>query len=229
MIGGLVALMASCATPTGHTSHDDSEDMVLVPAGPFIMGSDVGDPDERPVRTVTTGAYYIDRFEVTNEQYKRFKPEFKFRDERAKFPAEVTYQQAADYAAWAGKRLPTEAEWEKAARGTDGRLFPWGNSFDWTFVNWDEKVEPGSSEARPASPYGCYDMAGGAWEWTADFYQPYPGNTVPSESYGEKYKVIRGGGTFNDIAIMRTTHRYYLDPKIRGHYFVGFRCVKDAK
>ena len=218
-----------CARKAVIPDRDSTDGMILIPAGEFIFGSNVGDADEGPQRTERTKAYYIDKYEVTNEEFQKFKPDFRFARKKKKFPAEVTEYQAAAYALWAGKRLPTEIEWEKAARGTDGRLFPWGNSFDWGFVNWDEKDKPGSAEAHPASPYGCYDMAGAAWEWTSNFYQPYPGNTTPSESYGEKFKVIRGGGTFNDISIMRTSERYYLDPGTRGHYYVGFRCVKDAK
>ncbi len=203
-------------------------DMVYVPAGPFVMGSNVGDADESPQRQATTGAYFIDRHEITNEEFKKFKSDFKFKSGREKFPAEVNWFLASEYASWSGKRLPTEAEWEKAARGTDGRLFPWGNTFDYSFVNWDENDPPASAPARPASPYGCYDMAGSVWEWTADWYLPYPGNSIPSEAYGEKYKVIRGGAGFNDIAMLMASHRYYLDPHTRGNHRVGFRCVKDS-
>jgi formylglycine-generating enzyme required for sulfatase activity len=141
----------------------------------------------------------------------------------------VTWQQADAFARSLGKRLPTEKEWEKAARGTDGRLYPWGNTYDHTFVAWDETYARGSAPAKPASPYGCYDMAGGAWEWTSDWYQPYQGNDIPSEYYGEKYKVMRGGASFNDYAMMRTTHRYYLPTNTTGNYYTGFRCVKDIE
>ena len=82
--------------------------------------------------------------------------------------------------------------------------------------------------AKPASPYGCIDTAGGAWEWTADWYQPYEGNDIPCDAYGESNKVMRGGASFNGVGLMRTTHRYYLPPDTTGGYYVGFRCVKDA-
>ncbi|MDQ1257007.1 MAG: gamma-glutamyl hercynylcysteine S-oxide synthase [Candidatus Hydrogenedentes bacterium] len=205
------------------------EGMVYVPAGPFIMGSNVGDTDETPKHTDSTGAFFIDTFEVSNADFKRFDPAFTFAEGRGDYPAEVTWHQAEAYAKWAGKRLPTEREWEKAARGTDGRTFPWGESHDATFYNWDETYPRGGSAARPASPYGCIDMAGGVWEWTEDWYKPYEGNDTPCGAYGERHKVIRGGATFNDVAMMRTTHRYYLLPDTTGGYHVGFRCVKDAE
>jgi len=203
--------------------------MVYVPAGPFIMGSDVGDADESPRHIETTGAFFIDVQEVSNADYKTFDPSYTFQKGREMNAAEVTWEQAAAYASSVGKRLPTEAEWEKAARGTDGRLYPWGNSFDNSFIIWDKSHPRDSAPARPRSPYGCADMAGGAWEWTASWYKPYAGNTVPCEAYGEKYRVIRGGSSFNDKAMMRTSHRYYLPPNTTGHYYTGFRCVKDVE
>lgn len=202
--------------------------MVYVPAGAFIMGSEYGDADETPKHMSETGAYFIDKYEVSNADYQKFDPEFAFEEGRENYPASVTWHKASAYAKWAGKRLPTEAEWEKAARGTDGRTFPWGETHDATFYNWDETYPRGGSPAKPESPYGCVDMAGGAWEWTADWYKAYAGNDIPCEAYGENYKVMRGGASFNDVAMMRTTHRYYLPPDSTGGYFVGFRCVKDA-
>ena len=142
-------------------------------------------------------------------------------------PAIVTWEQANAYAQWVGKRLPTEKEWEKAARGTDGRIFPWGNSYDESFVVWDQSYPRGSAIAKPESPYGCFDMAGSVWEWTSDWYKPYPGNNVPMKEYGKTYKVMRGGSNFNNYSFVRTTQRYYLLPNITSRYFVGFRCVKD--
>ena len=205
------------------------EGMVYVPEGPFIMGSDVGDADESPKHTARTSAYFIDKLEVSNAEYKKVFPDFEFKPDRENFPAIVIWEQAAAYAAKVGKRLPTEAEWEKAARGTDGRTFPWGESFDASYISWDESVPRGGAPACPESPYGCVDMSGGAWEWTADWYKPYAGNEVPCEAYGEKYKVIRGGASFNDVAMNRTAHRYYLPPDITGNLYVGFRCAKDIE
>ena len=203
------------------------EGMVYVPAGSFIMGSNDGDPDERPQQIAATGAYFIDRYEVSNAEFARFDPAYKFLEGKENYPVIVTWEQANAYAEWAGKRLPSEKEWEKAARGTDGRIFPWGNTYDETFVVWDLSQPRGSAIARPESPYGCLDMAGSVWEWTADWYKPYPGNEVPMEQYGEHYKVMRGGSNFNNHSFVRTTQRYYVPPNTTAHYPVGFRCVRE--
>ena len=202
--------------------------MVYVPAGPFIMGSEIGDADESPQRVVRLDAFFIDRYEVTNEEFWKFNPLHRFPPERAKCPALVTWMQADAYAKWAGKRLPTEAEWEKAARGTDGRRYPWGNLWEIHLAPWDDATPVGQTQTD-LSPYGCYDMVGNVWEWTADWYLPYPGNAIPSPAYGEKFKVIRGGAGFNDGSMMRCAHRYYMKPdtNVAGHN-IGFRCVKNA-
>ncbi len=201
--------------------------MVYVEAGEFIMGSVYGDPDERPQHLAWTDAYFIDKYEVSNAEFAKFDPDFKFSGDMKNNAAVVTWSQANAYAQWAGKRLPTEKEWEKAARGTDGRIFPWGNTYDNTYVVWDQKSTRGTSIAKPESPYGCFDMAGSVWEWTVDWYHPYPGNSVPMDQYGEKYKVMRGGSTFNNHSFIRTSQRYYLLPEDLRAYPVGFRCVKD--
>jgi formylglycine-generating enzyme required for sulfatase activity len=203
--------------------------MVYVPAGTFIFGSNVGDADETPQQIAETESFFIDQYEVSNAEFKTFDPTYTYKSGYDHHAATVTWQQADAFARSLGKRLPTEKEWEKAARGTDGRLYPWGNTYDHTFVAWDETYARGSAPAKPASPYGCYDMAGGAWEWTSDWYQPYQGNDIPSEYYGERYKVMRGGASFNDYAMMRTTHRYYLPTNTTGNYYTGFRCVKDIE
>lgn len=203
--------------------------MVYVPEGNFIMGSKYGDPDERPVQIAYTDAFYIEKYEVSNSEFARFDPNFNISEGKENSPAVVNWEQANAYAKSLGMRLPTEKEWEKAARGTDGRIFPWGNTYDETFVAWESRDPRGSAIARPESPYGCIDMAGSVWEWTSDWYQPYPGNDVPMEQYGEKYKVMRGGSNFNNHSFVRTTQRYYLLPNNKSRYFVGFRCVKNVE
>jgi len=203
--------------------------MVYVPQGPFIMGSNVGDADESPRHTAYTGAYFCDKYEVSNGEYKKVFPTFEFEAGRENYPVVVTWEQATAYAERVHKRLPSEAEWEKAARGMDGRTFPWGETFDPTFYCWDETYPRGGSQACPESPFGCIDMAGGVWEWIADWYKPYPMNDTPQEEYGEKYKVIRGGASFNDVAMLRTTHRYYLPLNTTGNLRAGFRCVQDVE
>lgn len=203
--------------------------MVYVPAGPFIMGSDIDDPDASPQHIAETGAYFIDKYEVSNAEYAKFDPDYKYNegdDERA---AKVNWEQANAYAKSIGKRLPTEIEWEKAARGTDGRMLPWGDFYDDSFVIYSKNNTRGQSIAKPASPYGCFDMAGSVWEWTADWYQQYPGNTHEMEEYGEKYKVIRGGSTFNNFACYTTFHRYYVHPIDTRAYPIGMRLVKDIE
>ncbi len=201
--------------------------MVYVPAGSFIMGCELGDPDERPKHLASTGAYFIDQYEVSYEEFRQFDPSFVIPEGREERAVIVNWHQASEFCAWVGKRLPTEKEWEKAARGIDGRMFPWGNTFDESFVVWDQRTSRGGSIAKPASPYGAFDMAGSVWEWTSDWYQPYPGNEVPMQQYGETYKVMRGGSNFNNWSFYRTTQRYYLHPVEISRYFVGFRCVKD--
>jgi iron(II)-dependent oxidoreductase len=203
--------------------------MVYVPAGEFIMGSQYGDPDEKPQQIAVTKAYFIDQNEISNEEFAKFDPNFKYPKEKANNAAVVNWYQASDYAKWIGKRLPTEKEWEKAARGIDGRIFPWGNTYDDTYVVWDQRDTRGGSIAKPQSPYGCYDMAGSVWEWTSDWYKPYPGNDLPMEQYGEKYKVMRGGSNFNNHSFIRTSQRYYVLPDKISRYYVGFRCAKDSE
>lgn len=203
--------------------------MVYVPAGEFIMGSDIGDADESPKHVTTTGEYFIDQYEVSNADFKKFDSTFTFRKDRENFPAIVTWERAVAYAESLGKRLPTEKEWEKAARGTDGRMFPWGNTYDPTFVQYDSSQGIGQTIANPQSPYGCYDMAGGVMEWVSDWYEPYLGNTIPGNRYGKRFKVLKGGTTFNDIPHMRCAHRFYLPKNDRSNYMTGFRCAKDVK
>ncbi len=204
------------------------EGMLYVPEGSFIMGSVYGDPDERPRHIAHTNAFFVDKYEVSNSEYIQFDPDFKYPEGKENNPVIVTWEQANAYANWADKRLPTEKEWEKAARGIDGRIFPWGNTYDETFVVWDQSHPRGSAIAKPESPYGCVDMAGGVWEWTADWYKPYDGNEVPMKQYGETYKVMRGGSNFNNHSFVRTSQRYYVPPNTTGRYPVGFRCVKDV-
>lgn len=226
----LLALLLLTAPPAlAEDTPTPPEGMVYVPAGEFIMGSEVGDADESPRHIATTGEFFIDAYEVSNADFKQFDPEHSFREGRENFPAIVTWEQADAYARSLGKRLPTEQEWEKAARGIDGRMFPWGDSYDPTFIQYDRNKGIGETIAKPKSPYGCYDMAGGAMEWTSSWYQPYPGNPISSDKYGEQYKVLKGGTTFNDPAHMRCAHRFYLPVDDSSNYLTGFRCVQDVK
>jgi formylglycine-generating enzyme required for sulfatase activity len=232
---------------------DEPNEMILIPAGEFIMGTDNRLPDEGPQHRVTLPAFYIDKYEVTNLQYKKFNDETRGRSPRhwrnRTFPegkadhpvVYVTWEDANAYCQWAGKRLPSDEEWEKAARGTDGRDFPWGDTFDTAKANspvrWQEigafgDTTPVGAFEAGVSPYGVYDMSGNVWEWTASWYKAYPGNTTPSESYGERYKTLKGGSWF-DCSFYKcgisapVFNRAFFARKVKNDSF-GFRCAKDA-
>lgn len=210
--------------------------MVLIPAGYFIFGVSDGAPDEHPQQRIHLDAFYIDRYPVTNAQFKEVFPSHIIPDEMENHPVTgVSFRVAQEYARRVGKRLPTEQEWEKAARGTDGRQYPWGNTFRREFVNSAEQapgVEPG---LRPvgqfrggASPFGVMDMAGNVYEWTASWYGPYPGNEEISADYGQIYRVLRGGSFRSNEYDVRAPRRHFnLADAARDDY--GFRCAKDAK
>ncbi|MEE8379837.1 MAG: formylglycine-generating enzyme family protein [Gammaproteobacteria bacterium] len=227
--------------------------MIMVPAGQFIMGTDTRLPDEGPQHTVTLPAYFIDKYEVTNYQYKKFNDATNGRSPRhwrnRTFPdgkvdhpvVYVTWDNANDYCHWAGKRLPTDQEWEKAARGTGGRLFPWGDQFSVhranTPLRWKEigsfgDTTPVGSFEEGKSPYGLYDVSGNVWEWTDSWYKAYPDNKTDSESYGERYKTLKGGSWF-DCSFYKcgisapVFNRAFFAKKVKNDSF-GFRCAKDT-
>ena len=222
-----------------------AEMMVEIPAGEFTMGNDAGDDDEKPAHTVPLEAFEIDLFEVTNADFAKFVEETGYQtgaeqageagwrayaEGKDNHPVvKVTWNDANAYCEWAGKRLPTEAEWEKAARGTDGRTYPWGNEWDPAKANTKESGFRGTvavgSFAEGVSPYGVFDMAGNVWEWTADWYQAYPGSTYQSEYFGEKFKVTRGGGWFQEEKLVTTFNRSATDPSAANDD-LGFRCAR---
>ncbi len=207
--------------------------MILVPEGEFVFGSDTGAPDERPMRKIHLPAFYIDKYEVTNAEYKKVVPTHEFQPGNETMPvAGVSWQQASSYAAAVGKRLPTEMEWEKAARGTDGREWPWGNTFEAKNCNHKENELRGALEKvgrhrLGASPYGCMDMAGNVYEWTADWYQAYPGNSAIQTDYGQVYRVLRGGSYTSPSYDVRTVRRYF-DKMNNTRADYGFRCAMDV-
>ncbi|MBI3221975.1 MAG: formylglycine-generating enzyme family protein [Nitrosomonadales bacterium] len=230
----------------------EPHEMISIPAGKFLRGSNGRLPDEGPQYEAETKAFKIDKYEVTNLQYKQFidatnrKSPNHFRN-RTYPPGKVdhpvvwvTWFDAHDYCAWAGKRLPTDIEWEKAARGTDGRDYPWGDSFDvtrvnspvrWKSLNLEGDTMPVGSLEGGKSPYGLYDMSGNVWEWTDSWYTQYPGNTWPSENYGELYKTLKGGSwwdcSYYQCGVSAPSfNRSYFKQNIKNSSF-GFRCAKD--
>lgn len=222
--------------------------MTLIPEGEFIMGSNEWWPKSQPEHKKFVTSFYIDKYEVTNKRFKKFadttKREPPAHWNKGQIPGGrenhpvvfVSWYDANDFCKWDGKRLPTEAEWEKAARGTDGRTFPWGNKFDAKKGNMPQlgvgDTMPVGSFANGKSPYGLYDMAGNVFEWTDDWFKPYPGNTHADENYGEKYKVVRGGSwydcTYYKCGISAPTYnRIFFNPHTTNNNF-GFRCAKDT-
>lgn len=242
--------------------------MVQIPAGTFLMGtnSDRADAQDRPQHKVDLPAYWIDRYPVTNAQYARFvaatahRPPSNWKD--GKIPqgealrpiTMVSWFDARDYAKWAGKRLPTEAEWEKAGRGTDGRRWPWGNKMEPERLNTYYNVGSATNVNKypnGASPYGVMDMAGNVDEWTADDYAPYPGSDAPPSLFqakvaralsdkdqamkvvdmvptGGTYKVLRGGSWKGDPFSTATFHRNSAWANYASDFY-GFRCAGDVR
>lgn len=240
----------------------DGAPMLLIPAGPFLMGSNDGLPNERPEHTVTLNAYYIDQYEVTAGRYQKFIESARrnlpptWDDEAAQalgdLPAVgMSWTDAAAYCKWAGRRLPTEAEWEKAARGTDGRRYPWGHMQPFVDIaNYNRgmwvseaitlvpvnsglegmSVRHGLKEGGK-SPYGLFHMPGNAAEWVADwydreYYQKSVDKNPTGPSAGEKH-VIRGGSWADLPIALRVTARFSADPDFEERT-IGFRCAMDS-
>ena len=221
----------------------DGKEMRLVPAGAFAMGSEYGPEDERPQHRVDLPAFWIDAQAVTNAEYARFVEQTGHKapphwlsgphpPEIADHPVtNVSWHDAQAYAAWVGERLPTEAEWEKAARGTDGRIWPWGNAFHPSRCN---SRESGLGSTAPVdgcspagdSPYGASGMAGNVWEWTSDRYGPYPGASYRCSSYAEDNRVLRGGSWSYSREFCRCSTRTFDFPDFLFDSY-GFRCVAD--
>jgi formylglycine-generating enzyme required for sulfatase activity len=204
------------------------------------MGSDDTDVLSRPAHFVTVRPFFIDRTEVTNEQYRRFveatgyDPPKTWKD--GAFPVGeeqmpvtgVTWYDAASFAAWAGKRLPTESEWEFAARGAEGRKYPWGNEWDASVANVDGRTKGLTRVGENGvSPLGIHDMAGNAWEWTANDARSYPGGKEFPWSR-LKLKIIRGGNWKSNSESAAATFRgYYGASGEKDYSTTSFRCVKD--
>ncbi|MFQ5647327.1 MAG: formylglycine-generating enzyme family protein [bacterium] len=235
--------------------------MIYIPAGYFIRGTDLErEPkanlpsglsrppyeNESPRKKIYLDTFYIDKYEVTYREYQNFIYETGYPKprnwdqtdlfEKAVYPVlNVSWQGAAAYAKWRGKRLPSESEWEKAARGTDGRRFIWGNDVDRLkgLTGKNRYYPVNRTPDYDVSSFGVRGMLGNVSEWTAGWYRPYPGNRYPDPEYGKKFKVIRGGtfdpsGHYNAPYFFRAAYRMMGDPKT-GYQDVGFRCARSAK
>lgn len=228
----------------------DGMEILFVPQGAFIMGSENGDEYERPVHSVYLDDFWIDKTEITNSMYYLCMelgtcdaplsdgftaPKDHYKDTtKADHPVvNVTWYDAETYCEWVGRRLPTEAEWEKAARGVNGQIYPWGNQ-DPTpeLLNFDKNnfsLMPVGSFPLGASPYGVMDMAGNAWEWIADWYDddyyeisPSKNPTGPIEG---TRRSMRGGAYFQPAYEVRTTFRGSTPPDYNRSGDMGFRCA----
>lgn len=240
---------------------------VSIPAGPFLMGTNLESANEidRPQHTVNLPAYRMGKYLVTNAQYARFvaatghRPPSDWKDGKILqgmllFPVTmVNWHDASAYAKWAGCRLPSEAEWEKAARGTDGRRWPWGNTMDPSRLNTYYNVGSANNVdvyKTGVSPYGIFDMAGNVDEWVNDDFVPYQGTTAPVEAFqgkvarvqspedramklsdmvtvNRRYKVLRGGSWKGDPFATASYHRDYAWPNYASDFY-GFRCASNA-
>jgi formylglycine-generating enzyme required for sulfatase activity len=227
--------------------------MVFVQAGDFPMGSSNGNADEKPIHSVYLSAYYIDKFEVTNELYRvcvnagscnppvksgsstqsSYYGNSQFNDYPVVY---VTWTMAKNYCEWRGAKLPTEAQWEKAARGSDGRTYPWGKgAADCQRANYHGNTNgcvggtsPAGNYENGKSPYGAYDMAGNVWEWVADwysaiYYQTSLTSNPPGPDTGQS-RVIRGGSWTRDNFSIRSTTRVNYAPSYN-NFDIGFRCA----
>lgn len=242
--------------------------MALIPGGQVVIGTNSTDKeekwvdygivkpwflDEQPAHKLNIDTFFIDITEVTNKEFKIFidktgrtpPSDWKnnnYPDGMGEHPViYVNWFDADEYCKWKGKRLPSENEWEKAAKGTDERIFPWGNEFDINKANVGGikgNTMPVKNFETGKSPYGLYDMTGNVWEWTSDWYKGYQGNPYQNDKFGEKYKVLRGNSwagighyskeIFSEVIAhnSRITFRLFLDPKM-GLNDIGFRCVKS--
>ena len=246
--GRLASKARALPPPPATLTGQDGAPMVLVPAGEFTMGSDEGDDDEQPVHRVVLDHFYLDTFEVTNGRFAKFvaaiqsEPPWGFADQMtpvvdAERPVRwVNWLEATGYCLWAGKRLPTEAEWEKAARGPDGRPYPWGNEPPtpahavFGLKEGDETVASIGNRHQGRSPYGVHDLAGNLYEWVSDwyddaFYASAPTHNPRGPGAGT-VKGQRGGSYINSPYRLRAAFRTKGDPAEHDPH-VGFRCAQD--
>ncbi len=263
---GLWLWPAVALPPTTHAQESGLfAGMVTIPGGSFTMGRDNGPADEKPAHRLFLPTFYIDRNLVTVAEFAAFMqvkgPEgphgemyldVQDTDNRIhrhdgvwlpdpgaeRYPVgEVSWYGAVAYCAWRKKRLPSEAEWEKAARGADGRLYPWGNDKPRSdlafFGGFRGETVPVGQYLKGASPYGVHDMAGQVWEWTTSIYQPYPYALQDGRENlsGAAPHVTRGGSSSSPAQGLTATSREVVYPArmATGHAYIGFRCVKSLE
>jgi len=243
---GLIAALGSVAagsTGSSATAPAVRADMVAVPAGPFVMGHHHGQVDEKPPRRIRLAAFAIDRTEASGAAWKRCVKAGACTPARGavrdRYPVTgVTWSQARDFCRWLGKRLPTEAQWEKAARGPDGRRFPWGDAMKPGMAACARKCGDGAGKlhpvdgplgARGASPYGALHMAGNVEEWVADWYDEGYTRTAPAVDppgpATRTYRVVRGGEYSQELEVMRASNRWWAPPD-QSSAKRGFRCAR---
>jgi formylglycine-generating enzyme required for sulfatase activity len=241
----------------------DGMTMIYISDGAFMLGSDQGDADEKPLQKISIGAFWVDQTEVTNKMYAMCVADGKCappshvgspsenvyygNPKYENFPViYVNWDMAKAYCLWAGRDLPTEFQWEKAARGTEGSIYPWGDKFDGRLLNYcdvncpnrnkaDNRYDDDNVNLAPvgyykngASVYGVLDMAGNVWEWVNDWYDVYP-NGVPTASiyFGQRFHVIRGGSWAHNMNEARSTNRWFFSVASDAlNNFTGFRCAR---
>ena len=256
----ILLLLTACNSQKAEITDEKGVEMILIPEGTFVMGSDASNFDyEKPAHQVALDAYYIDKYEVTNALYKAcvdegvcdqpVNPGVYSDSQFAQYPVTfVKWQMAVDFCEWRGARLPTEAEWEKAARGTDERSYPWGNEFVDSNANFcdgkcilaaaDKSIDDGYQEAAPVgsypkgvSPYGVYDMAGNVWEWVADWAdEDYYANSPEANPQGPetgKLRNIRGGSWHDPQGFLLSYARGANQPSLILKE-LGIRCARNA-
>jgi formylglycine-generating enzyme required for sulfatase activity len=265
-VSGSVAGLMACLFFSGRVgAAADAKygsDMVRIPAGAFLMGSNDGPEDERPQHQVDVAEFFIDRNQITNAQFAQFLAakgskapdgqvwydvddnDARIHQRGGKWTAdpghedhpvvEASWYGALAYCNWLGKRLPTEAEWEKAARGIDGRKYPWGNdapdrSRAHFAAGWND-FRPVGTFPKGASPYGVLDLSGNGWEWVSSAYLPYPYDPKDGREDLNRVQIrgTRGGGQDSSPDELTTTQRgrkVSRNPR-GGHHNIGFRCVR---
>lgn len=263
-LGIMLAYLIACNQPDEEMAVPEDMILIPSGEFTMGTDSDQANPDQHPAHTVSLSAFYINKYEVTNAQYEQFIIAGGYQEEKYWHPAGwqfvqdkdinqpidfdrsnfsdpmqpivgISWYEADAYARWIGKRLPTEAEWEKAGRGTDERIYPWGNEMDFTRLAYQAnnfvRTMPVGSFPSGTSPFDVYDMAGNVWEWTADWYNTYPVAGKRKNPKGPSrgvQRVIRGGGWGANRLQMQSIYRASEMPRYRD-FRIGFRCAKDAK